>query len=202
MSDPGHQPTETVADTGDINGLKPLSNADDYDISLPTTGADLSRLSNRGAISIANGLPIDEEEDDDEGDEEVGGDYVAVDHDDINDFSYWFRRPPMHQRTKLDELHPFVQVLNVSNVDDCVTVENAFPEHERCSRDKVGLPPHVLLGASMANAKPIAGKCRLTGWGPLPWKRSGIYADFFRSSSYIVLIGALNSAWGYLPSLF
>ncbi|KOC13770.1 acetyltransferase, GNAT family [Aspergillus flavus AF70] len=116
-----------------INGFKPLSNADGY--SLPTTGDDLSRLSARGDFSMANGIPMEEVDDDDE-EEEVDEDYVAVDHDDINEFPYWFRRPPVHQRTKLDELHPFVQVLTVSNVDDCVNVESAFPEQERCSRDK------------------------------------------------------------------
>lgn len=142
MSDPTHQPSETVSDA-ELNGFKPLSNSDDYSFTMPTTGSDLSRLASRAGISLANGLPV-EDEDDDEDDEEVGGEYVAVDHDDINDFSYWFRRPPVHQRTKLDELHPFVQVLNVSNVDDCVSVENSFPEHERCSRDKVCFNPMFL----------------------------------------------------------
>ena len=49
--------------------------------------------------------------------------------------------PPTHHRTKLDELHPFVQLLSTSNVEDCLNVENAFPEQERCSRDKVRLSP-------------------------------------------------------------
>lgn len=132
MTDPTEGPSETVTDA-DLNALKSPSTTDD--LHLPTTGHDLSQLVGRPGISIANGWPIDEEREDDE--EEVEGDYVAVDHEDINDFSYWFRRPPVHQRTKLDDLHPFVQVLNMSNVDDCVGVENAFPEHERCSRDKV-----------------------------------------------------------------
>lgn len=40
---------------------------------------------------------------------------------------------------KFDHLHPFTQVLSVSNVDDCVELEaEAFPENERCSREKVG----------------------------------------------------------------
>ncbi|KAE8149106.1 hypothetical protein BDV25DRAFT_156906 [Aspergillus avenaceus] len=115
-----------------INGFKPLSNVDGFP--LPTTGDDLSRLSDRVDYTMANGIPMDEDDDDDE---EVDEDYVAVDQDDLNnEFPYWFRRPPMHQRTKLDELHPFVQVLTVSNVDDCVSVESAFPEQERCSREK------------------------------------------------------------------
>ena len=162
MSDPTDRPTETVTDI-DVNGLKPLSNADDYQFAMPTTGSDLSRLANRAGISLANGLPIDDEDEDEE-DEEVGGEYVAVDHDDINDFSYWFRRPPVHQRTKLDELHPFVQVLNVSNVDDCVSVENAFPEQERCSRDKVGLHLVFLAETSLSLENPHASPLRLNGW--------------------------------------
>lgn len=134
-----------------INGLKPLSNVDH---SLPATGSDLSRLSGRADVAIANGLSMDEVEDDEE--EEADEDYVAVDHDDINEFPYWFRRPPVHHRTKLDELHPFVQVLTVSNVDDCVEVEQAFPEQERCSRDKV------------RTRKPcIAGDERLTSYSLL-----------------------------------
>lgn len=120
MAEPAHQ-TETMA------GFKPLSNAEDY--SLPATASDLSP---RAEAAMANGLPL--ETADEDHDEEVDEDYVAVDAD---DFSYWLRRPPVHHRTKLDDLHPFVQILTVSNVDDCVKVESAFPENERCSREKV-----------------------------------------------------------------
>lgn len=39
-----------------------------------------------------------------------------------------------------DKLHPENQVLTVANVEDCVEVENeAFPEAERCTREKVRL---------------------------------------------------------------
>lgn len=39
---------------------------------------------------------------------------------------------------KFDHLHPFTQVLSVSNVDDCLKLENeAFPASERCTREKV-----------------------------------------------------------------
>lgn len=38
---------------------------------------------------------------------------------------------------KYDKLHPENQVLTISNLNDCVEVETAFPEHERCSREKV-----------------------------------------------------------------
>ncbi|KOS37552.1 hypothetical protein ACN38_g11652 [Penicillium nordicum] len=89
----------------------------------------------RAGIQLANGFPIDDDEDEDE--DEVDEDYTAADQDDdANDFPYWFRRPPSHNRTKLDELHPFVQLLSASNVEDCVKVEEAFPEQERCSHDK------------------------------------------------------------------
>jgi hypothetical protein len=90
---------------------------------------------NRAGIALANGFPIDDDDDDDD---EVDEDYAAAEQDDdANDFPYWFRRAPSHSRTKLDELHPFVQLLSVSNVEDCVKVEEAFPEQERCSHDKV-----------------------------------------------------------------
>lgn len=39
---------------------------------------------------------------------------------------------------KYDRLHPENQVLTFANVDDCVEVETAFPEHHRCTREKVG----------------------------------------------------------------
>lgn len=119
---------------GDTGGLKPLSNVEDMALPNPSN-SDLSRFMSRAGISLANGFPLE----DDEVDEEVDEDYVAVDQDDANDYPVWFRRPPTHHRTKLDELHPFVQLLSASNVEDCVEVEKAFPENERCSRDKVSL---------------------------------------------------------------
>jgi hypothetical protein len=115
----------------DTSGLKPLSNAEDMPLSNPSN-SELSRIMSRAGITMANGFPLDGEEE-----EEADEDYVAVDQEDANEFPYWFRRPPTHHRTKLDELHPFVQLLSASNVEDCVAVENAFPEQERCSRDKV-----------------------------------------------------------------
>lgn len=116
----------------DTTGLKPLSNAEDMSLS-NSSNSELSQIMSRAGIALANGFPLD----DDEGDEEVDEDYVAVDQEDANEYPYWFRRAPTHHRTKLDELHPFVQLLSVSNVDDCLEVESAFPEQERCSRDKV-----------------------------------------------------------------
>ncbi|KAJ5646068.1 hypothetical protein N7490_002440 [Penicillium lividum] len=130
MSDPSEQPSESMP--GQDNGLRPLSNADDLSLGNPSN-SELSHIMSRAGIALANGFPLDDDEDD----EEVEGDYVAVDQEeDSNEFPYWFRRPPTHHRTKLDELHPFVQLLSTSNVDDCLAVENAFPEQERCSRDK------------------------------------------------------------------
>ncbi|KAJ5651272.1 uncharacterized protein N7484_004995 [Penicillium longicatenatum] len=130
MSDPSEQPSESMP--GQDNGLKPLSNATDLSLGNPSN-SELSRIMSRAGIALANGFPLDEDDDE----EEVEGDYVAVDQEeDSNEYPYWFRRPPTHHRTKLDELHPFVQLLSTSNVEDCITVENAFPEAERCSRDK------------------------------------------------------------------
>lgn len=134
MSERTEQPTETIHEPDPITGEKPNSNVEGY--TLPMTADDIARMDPRFSAAMASGLPLDEADLDDE--EEMDEGYVAVDHDDTSDFSHWFRRPPMqHQRTPLDELHPFVQVLSVSNVDDCVLVENALPEPERCSREKV-----------------------------------------------------------------
>ncbi|GAD95907.1 acetyltransferase, GNAT family [Paecilomyces variotii No. 5] len=105
-----------------------------------STGGDLSRISSRAGIAVADGVPLEEavdDEDDDEDVEEADEEYIAVDHDDMNDFSYYFRRGPVQrQRTAIDELHPFVQTLTLSNLEDCIRVEEAFPEHERCSKEK------------------------------------------------------------------
>ena len=135
MSEHPDRPSESIPDTEPTTEFKPASNVEEY--SLPMTADDIARMDPRIGAAMASGLPIEEADVDDDDEEEVDEDYVAVDHDDSNDFSYWFRRPPMHTRTQLDELHPFVQVLTVSNVDDCVQVEDALPEPERCSREKV-----------------------------------------------------------------
>ncbi|KAL2872309.1 polyamine acetyltransferase [Aspergillus lucknowensis] len=130
-----------------INGLKPLSNGDGF--SLPIASHDGLRSHDFSEAIMANGLPLEETDEDDD-DEEVDEDYVAVDHDDLNEYPYWLRRPPVRQRSKLDDLYPFVQVLTESNVDDCVLVEEAFPEQERCSREKfiyrLGRCPELCLG--------------------------------------------------------
>ncbi|KAJ5333855.1 hypothetical protein N7541_003685 [Penicillium brevicompactum] len=127
MSDQSEYPSESMP--GQDNGLRPLSNAEDLSLG---NNSDLARIMNRAGIALPNGFPLDDDDDDDE---ELEQEYVSVDQDE-HDYPYWFRRPHTHNRTKLDELHPFVQLLSASNVDDCVKVENAFPEPERCSYDK------------------------------------------------------------------
>ncbi|KXL50462.1 hypothetical protein M433DRAFT_159475 [Acidomyces richmondensis BFW] len=40
-------------------------------------------------------------------------------------------------RTSRDELHPYTQTLSISDVDSCTKLEEeAFPPHERCTREK------------------------------------------------------------------
>ena len=49
----------------------------------------------------------------------------------------------------MNDLHPYVQTLSLSNLESCVALENAvFPEHERCSREKVGLSNYNSLKKS------------------------------------------------------
>ncbi|KAK2800148.1 hypothetical protein FQN50_008243 [Emmonsiellopsis sp. PD_5] len=95
-----------------------------------------SRIAERSAIAHAEGIAIHDFDDNDI-DEAIDDDdegFVAVDHEDVDDYSWYFRRPPPKKPTKLDELHPFVQLLSLSNVDDCLAVEAAFPEQERSYR--------------------------------------------------------------------
>lgn len=48
-------------------------------------------------------------------------------------------------RTKND-LHPYVQALSLADLESCVALENAaFPEAERCSREKVSEPAVYLF---------------------------------------------------------
>ena len=45
-----------------------------------------------------------------------------------------------------NDLHPYVQSLSLADVDSCVALENtAFPEQERCSREKVSHVTSILL---------------------------------------------------------
>jgi GNAT superfamily N-acetyltransferase len=76
-------------------------------------------------------LDFDALDDDDE--------FVAVDHEDLEDYSWTYQspQPRPYVPSPLEELHPFVQLLSLANVDDCLKVEESFPEDERCSREKV-----------------------------------------------------------------
>jgi hypothetical protein len=110
-----------------------VNDADEDSLTMTSTASELTRILSSAGLVPAKSYYSQDEEDD----EEEVEDYVAVDHEDASDFSYLFRRPHARPRTQLDELHPFVQVLTQSNVDDCVSVEESFPEHERCTREKV-----------------------------------------------------------------
>jgi len=55
---------------------------------------------------------------------------------------------------KYDDLHPYAQILSLSDLDACVALEyGAFPEHERCSRDKVRLLLHFISHANLGFPK-------------------------------------------------
>lgn len=44
----------------------------------------------------------------------------------------------MKKAEKRNDLHPYVTTLSLDDVESCVKLEEAtFPEHERCSREKV-----------------------------------------------------------------
>ena len=56
----------------------------------------------------------------------------------------------------MNDLHPYVQTLSISNVEDCVALENAvFPEHERCSKEKVGLAKFTTILDILRQASPL-----------------------------------------------
>ncbi|KAL1969847.1 hypothetical protein VTN77DRAFT_7356 [Rasamsonia byssochlamydoides] len=118
-------PPPTDAEVNDTNERR---------ITVASTASELTRILTSAGLVPAKGRYS---QNDEENDEEEGEDYVAVDHEDASDVSYLFRRPQPRPRTQLDELHPFVSVLSLSNVDDCVRVEESLPEHERCTREKL-----------------------------------------------------------------
>ena len=93
---------------------------------------------------------------------------VAAGQDGQNDFTIYrdetesANAHPLHhgraKETEEDNLHPYVQTLSISNLEDCVALEKAvFPENERCSREKVGVPNRVLY-----NSRPCARTSILT----------------------------------------
>lgn len=118
----------------------------DENITSNSTASELTRIFNSaGVIPGPGGWRSFSSGEDDRDEERAGGgleegadDFVAVDHDDAPDYSYLFRRSSQaKQRTALDNLYPFTSVLTVGNVDDCVSVEEVFPEEERASKEKV-----------------------------------------------------------------
>lgn len=71
-------------------------------------------------------------------------DFVAVGHEDVDE-SPWFFRPRVYSKTsELDKLNPYTQLLSLSDVDQCLKVEAAFPKPERCTREKVLIPSTIL----------------------------------------------------------
>jgi hypothetical protein len=75
---------------------------------------------------------------------------------------------------KWDSLHPVTSVLSVHNVDDCTELENeAFPENERCSREKVSttwehLDFCAILRVRTSHGTPVGDcSCRLRGHVPI-----------------------------------
>ena len=75
---------------------------------------------------------------------------------------------------KFDSLHPYAQVLSLSDLDACVALEEAvFPEHERCSRDKVcpassldfrPIPVNLILGVNMRQYSHTRLMCNVGVW--------------------------------------
>ncbi|KAK2735788.1 hypothetical protein FQN57_001126 [Myotisia sp. PD_48] len=92
-----------------------------------------------------------------------------VDDDDFvpvgqKDFPWYLRSRAPARQTELHKLHPFVQLLSVSDIDSCEKVEAAFPEHERSTREKtiyrLTKCPELSLG--------VLSRPRLAGDGPVP----------------------------------
>lgn len=112
-----------------------VSDAND-NLTLSSTASELTRIFNNAGIIPGKGYLSFNMGDDEE---EEADDYVAVDRDDASsDYSFMFRKPSQgRRRTQLDDLHPFTSILTLTNVDDCVTVEEAFPEEERATKEKV-----------------------------------------------------------------
>lgn len=63
--------------------------------------------------------------------------------------------------SKFDSLHPYTSILSVADVEQCIELENsAFPENERCSREKVCLAePSVGLHCAAREHVNLAVTC-------------------------------------------
>lgn len=57
--------------------------------------------------------------------------------------------------SKRDELHPYTQALSIKDVESCTKLEEeAFPPHERCTREKVSEPPASAATQAKATMSP------------------------------------------------
>ncbi|KAJ5907672.1 hypothetical protein N7495_000354 [Penicillium taxi] len=130
-----YSPDDSGDSVEELSMSEEQDKVDNDDEEVDTRPSDLVRIMSRAGIHFANGFALDDDHEPRDAPSAHGADFDTYADDDY-DYPYWQRRPPTHNRTSLDELHPFVQLLSASNVDDCVEVEKAFPEAERCSRDK------------------------------------------------------------------
>ncbi len=72
--------------------------------------------------------------------------------------SLQYLRDSRARTNQLNDIHPYVQTLSISDLKSCVALENAvFPEHERCSREKVRyfVPPVPTLSLHMICTSPL-----------------------------------------------
>ena len=107
-----------------------------------------SRLAEQAMIVRADGVHDEENEHRRDVNADTDGvfdvdddDFVAVDHEDVDDSPWFFRPRARSKSSELDKLNPYVQILSLSDVDQCMKVEAAFPERERCTEEKVGRSP-------------------------------------------------------------
>ncbi len=75
---------------------------------------------------------------------------------------------------EFDHLHPFTQLLSSSTVDACVKLEaEAFPAHERCSKEKVHFCPVRRFGVSLAVIEsPLRVTCPISHLGSSEMKQT------------------------------
>lgn len=111
---------------------------------------DLSALANESTLSSMPGLSKS-------GQEEVNRETpMDADAGDESESSMITERS--HTNEKRDELHPYTQTLNISDVESCTRLEEAaFPPQERCTREKVS---SMSLSAFTGKRHPPAVTCR------------------------------------------
>ena len=97
-------------------------------ISIINMPRDLSALANESTLSNMPGLSKS-------GEEDISRE-TPMDAGDESESSMITERS--HTNEKRDELHPYTQTLNISDVESCTRLEEAaFPPQERCTREKV-----------------------------------------------------------------